>query len=62
MKIIPIFFAVNDEYAPFLAVALTSLFENCNKNYFYKIHIIEDNISNINKEKIKKFNLKSDKK
>ena len=57
MKIIPIFFAVNDEYAPFLAVALTSLFENCNKNYFYKIHIIEDNISNINKEKIKKIQI-----
>ena len=37
---IPIFFAIDDNYAPFFAVALTSLLDNASKNYFYKIYVL----------------------
>lgn len=39
-KEIPIFFAIDDNYAPFFAVALTSLLDNASKNYFYKIYVL----------------------
>lgn len=51
---VPIFYAVNDNYAPFLALSIKSLLNRSSQNYFYKIHVIDDNISEINKEKIKK--------
>lgn len=51
---VPIFYAVNNNYAPFLALSIKSLLKKSNQNYFYKIHVIDDNISEINKEKIKK--------
>ena len=37
---IPIFFAIDDNYAPFFAVALTSLLDNASKDYFYKIYVL----------------------
>ncbi|MBQ7158389.1 MAG: glycosyltransferase family 8 protein [Treponema sp.] len=37
---IPIFFAIDDNYAPFFAVALTSLLDNASKNFFYKIYVL----------------------
>lgn len=39
-KEIPIFFAIDDNYAPFFAVALTSLLDNASKDYFYKIYVL----------------------
>lgn len=39
-KEIPIFFATDDSYVPFLAVALTSLLDNASRNYFYKIYVL----------------------
>ena len=39
-KEIPIFFAIDDNYAPFFAVALTSLLYNASKDYFYKIYVL----------------------
>lgn len=51
---IPVFFAADDNYAPFLSIAVASLLDNCNKNKFYKIHIIHDNMSLENMKKIKK--------
>lgn len=49
-----IFFACDDNYIPFLAVTLQSIKENCNKNKYYKIFVLnsgisKDNISNISK-------------
>ena len=35
LKVIPIFFAVDDAYVPYLAVALESLIKNSSKNYYY---------------------------
>lgn len=38
--IIPIFFSVDDKYAPYLSVALYSLAQNANKKYTYKVTIL----------------------
>ena len=54
-KVLPIFFAVDDCYIPFLAVTLQSLIDNsCAENY-YAIKVLYTNISEVNKEKIKKY-------
>ena len=52
---IPIFFAVDDEYIPFLAVALQSLIENSKKENYYLIKILYTNITEENQNKIKKY-------
>jgi len=54
-EVIPIFFAVDDEYIPFLAVALQSLIENASKNNYYSIKILYTNIKEENQEKINKY-------
>lgn len=53
-KIIPIFFATNNNYAPYLSIALISMLENGSKDYFYKIHILSASLSNENKNLLKK--------
>ena len=55
LEVIPIFFAVDDEYIPFLAVAISSLIENSSKNYYYSIKILYTNIREENKKKISKY-------
>jgi lipopolysaccharide biosynthesis glycosyltransferase len=54
-KVIPVFFAVDDVYIPFLAVALQSLVDNSSSQYQYSLKILNTNISNDNKDKIKKY-------
>ncbi len=44
-KTIPIFFAVDDNYAPYLAVALESLKDNASDKYFYDINVLIEKIS-----------------
>ncbi len=61
LKTVPIFFAVDDNYIPFLAAALESLTAHTSKKYFYDINILieklsEDNIriiSDMQKENVK---------
>ena len=53
---IPVFYAVDDAYIPFLAVSLESLVRNCSEKYYYMIKILHTNISEKNKEKIIKYN------
>ena len=55
LKTIPIFFAVDDEYIPFLAVALQSLIENSSDENYYSIKVLYTNIREENKEKINKY-------
>ncbi len=55
LKVIPIFFAVDDIYIPCLAVALQSLIENASQNYYYSIKILYTNINEENKQKIIKY-------
>ena len=55
LEVIPIFFAVDDGYMPFLAVALESLIDNASRNYYYSIKILYTNINEDNKKKINKY-------
>ena len=54
-RIIPIFFAIDDSYTPFLAVALQSLIDNASKEYNYLIKILHTNVQEENQKQIKKF-------
>ena len=54
-KVIPIFFAVDDDYIPFLAVTLESLLENASKNYKYEMKVLYTSVSEENKKKILKY-------
>lgn len=51
--VIPVFFTVDDKYAPYLAVAVNSLIHNASGDYFYKIIVIYEHLSEENKRKIK---------
>ena len=44
-QIIPIVFAANEKYAPYIAVAITSIIQNANRNYFYQFHILQTELS-----------------
>lgn len=52
---IPIFFAVDDNYIPFLAVTICSLVEKASKENNYNLKILYTNITKENQKKIKKF-------
>lgn len=54
-NVIPIFFAVDDGYIPFLAVSMQSLVENSKKENYYLIKILYTNISRENQKKIQNF-------
>lgn len=54
-KEIPVFFAVDNGYIPFLGVALSSLIENTSKGNKYAIKILYTNVTEENKIKIKKY-------
>ena len=54
-KEIPIFFAVDDGYSPFLAVAIQSLIDIACGEYTYLIKILNTDISEENKRKIGKY-------
>lgn len=51
-QIIPIFFATDDNYAPFLAVSIRSMLDNADKNYFYRIHILTSSMNEANRKKM----------
>lgn len=52
---VPIFFAVDDNYIPFLGVALKSLIDNASKSYKYSVKILYTNVSDSNKDKINNY-------
>ena len=54
-NVIPVFFAVDDGYIPFLAVTLQSIVEHSTEENYYVIKILCTNISEENKEKINKY-------
>ena len=51
-NIVPIFFATDDNYVPFLAVSIKSLLDNASKDYFYNIHILTDGINEENRKNL----------
>ena len=52
---IPIFFSSDDNYVPFLAVAINSLIENASKDYNYEIIVLNSGLTSENIERIKKY-------
>ena len=52
---IPVFFAVDDTYIPFLAVSLQSLIDNSSEENKYIIKVLYTKVSEENKLKIKKY-------
>lgn len=59
LKQIPIFFAVDNGYIPFLAVAMQSLIDNSSDENKYIIKILYTNVSEENMLKIKKYERKN---
>ncbi len=53
---IPVFFATDDNYLPFLAVTLESLWENCSRRYNYEIFVLHTGVSKEYEEKILRYN------
>ena len=51
-EIIPIFFAVDDFYSPYLCVTLQSLIENGSDKYHYSINVLIEELSDENKASI----------
>lgn len=45
---IPIFFTIDNKYAPFASCAITSIIENSSKEYEYKIYILHDGLNREN--------------
>lgn len=52
MKEIPIFFSIDNSYAPFLAAALNSAVKNCSPTRQYKALVLYQELSEENKEKL----------
>lgn len=53
--VIPVFFATDNNYAPFVAVTLESILENCSKDYFYHFHILTTDLEKKYEEVISKY-------
>ena len=51
---IPVFFASDDGYAPYLAVSLASLMDNADTNYEYHLIILNDGLSEQHKTRLRK--------
>lgn len=49
---IPVFFTIDDGYAPFLAVALNSAVQNCNPQREYRAIVLYQDLSEKNKQKL----------
>lgn len=52
-KEIPIFFTIDNSYAPFLAVALNSAIKNADKSRKYRAVVLHEDLSKANAEKLK---------
>lgn len=54
---IPIFFTIDDSYAPFLAVALNSAIKNCDRQKKYRAIVLYKELSNENRERLKRLEI-----
>ena len=51
-EVVPVFFATDDRYAPYLAVAMRSLIDHVSEDYFYKIYILVVSLSDAHRENL----------
>ena len=54
-KIIPIVYAVDDNYVPFMCVSLKSIIDNSSRGCFIRVFVLNTGLSDENKEKIERF-------
>lgn len=54
-KEIPVFFTIDNNFAPYLAVALNSAVKNCSKERNYRAIVLHENVSEENIAKLKAF-------
>lgn len=54
-KIVPIFYAADENYLPYLAVSVSSLKENASKEYAYEIYVLHANMNMAATEKVMKY-------
>lgn len=52
---VPIFFATDDNYAPFLAVTFKSILDNASKDFSYKFYVLTTDLSSNYEKRIKEF-------
>lgn len=53
-NVIPIFFSIDDAYAPFLSVALNSAIQNCSPNNHYKAIVLHEDLNQKHIDKMSK--------
>ncbi len=51
-QIIPIFFTIDNSYAPYLSVAIASLADHASRLYHYRIHIVYQELGRENRERL----------
>ena len=44
-KVVPVFFAVDDNFVKYTVVALQSMIENASKDFTYNIYVLNTNVS-----------------
>ena len=54
--VVPIFFATDDNYLPFLAVTLQSMYENSSRDYTYEMYVLHSGVRDDYYEKIMAYN------
>ena len=54
-KVIPIFYAADDNYLPYLAVSLSSMKDNASKEYFYEIYVLNAGMAKETLERLKAY-------
>ena len=52
IETIPVFFAVDDRYAPFLGVAIRSMLAVSDRHCFYRIHVLHTGLAEERKQKL----------
>ncbi|MBO4276381.1 glycosyltransferase family 8 protein [Candidatus Saccharibacteria bacterium] len=52
-KVVPVFMAINNAYAPYAAAAMHSLTQKCDKNRYYKVIILHDGLSWVNRIRLR---------
>ena len=54
-NVIPLFFATDDNYLPFLSITLQSIKENSSREYDYQIYVLHSGVRDDYREKIERF-------
>lgn len=52
-KVVPVFLAINNDYAPYAAAAIHSLTKECDKNRYYRVIILHDGLSLVSRIRLR---------